>query len=499
MSDAVASVRRLPARTLVLGAAAVVLTASLLVVVMGTMAWGSDLRDDQRLLPGTTVAGVPVGGLTVEEAASAARDEVAAALDREVTVEHDGRRWTTTPRDLGATSDVESVVATAFDRTSSAGFLDLAMIRFGASAAGAHDVALDLPDDRVDGFVAAIADEVDRAPRDAALSWVDGQVELQDAATGRRVARQDAATALEAAVASGDAVVALPVEDWAPEVGTDDARAVADEVTAAVDAALDRPVTLAIEDTERTITARELGATTNAPALLDAGGASVEDVSLELSRDAVHEVVDAVVMPHEVAATNAELTWSRAGGFASTPGDTGLAVDHQAAIDRVLAALQDGTERVAFELRPTQPDVTTDDFDEVLLVRQADRQVDLVRNGQTVRTWDVAVGTSGHATPTGMFTIGAKRHEPTWVNSSPDGWGSDMPARIGPGPGNPLGLRALNWMDEGRDTLIRFHGTANEASIGRAASHGCVRMTNPDVIELYDLVDTGTVIVSVAG
>lgn len=486
-------------RTLVLVGAGVVLTASLLVVVMATMAWGSDLRQNQRLLPGTTVAGVAVGGLTVEEAVATAQDEVAATLDREVTVEHDGRRWTTTPRALGATSDVDAVVASAYERTSSANFLDLAMIRFVGSSAGTHDVAVDLPDARLDDFVTSIADEVDRAPRDAALSWVEGRVELQEATMGRRVAREDAATAIDAAVASKDTLVPLPVEDWAPDLGTDAARALGDEVTSAVDAVLDRPVTLSIEDTERTITARELGPTTNAPALLEAGGATPEDVALELSRDAVHEVVDAVVMPHEVAATNADLTWSRAGGFASTPGDTGLAVDHQEAIDRVMAALQDGTDRVAFELQTTQPDVTIDDFDEVLLVRQADRQVDLVRNGQTVRTWDVAVGTSGHATPTGMFTIGAKRFEPTWVNSSPDGWGSDMPERIGPGPGNPLGLRALNWMDEGRDTLIRFHGTANEASIGRAASHGCVRMTNTDVIELYDLVDTGTVIVSVAG
>ena len=98
-----------------------------------------------------------------------------------------------------------------------------------------------------------------------------------------------------------------------------------------------------------------------------------------------------------------------------------------------------------------------------------------------------------------MFTIGVKRFEPTWHNSSPDGWGKDMPLEIGPGPHNPLGLRALNWYRDGYDTLIRFHGTANEASIGRAASHGCVRMTNANVIELYDLVETGTVVVSAPG
>src|SRR5690606_3603930 len=191
--------------------------------------------------------------------------------------------------------------------------------------------------------------------------------------------------------------------------------------------------------------------------------------------------VDEVAAEHEVAASNARLDWTREGGFAATPGQTGLALDHDGAETSLEDALRGASTAVLWQLEATQPAVTTADFDTVLLVRQGDREVDLVRGGQVVRTWQVAVGTSGYDTPTGMFTIGAKRFEPTWVNSSPDGWGSDMPDRIGPGPDNPLGLRALNWMDGARDTLIRFHGTANEASIGRAASHGCVRMTNPDV------------------
>jgi lipoprotein-anchoring transpeptidase ErfK/SrfK len=96
-------------------------------------------------------------------------------------------------------------------------------------------------------------------------------------------------------------------------------------------------------------------------------------------------------------------------------------------------------------------------------------------------------------------TESVKRFEPTWYNPAPNGWGSDMPAVIGPGPDNPLGLRALNWNRGGADTLIRFHGTPNESSIGEAASRGCVRMFNSDVIELYDLVPSGTAIVSING
>jgi lipoprotein-anchoring transpeptidase ErfK/SrfK len=134
----------------------------------------------------------------------------------------------------------------------------------------------------------------------------------------------------------------------------------------------------------------------------------------------------------------------------------------------------------------------------VLVLRQGERTLELFEDHEPAHEWPVAVGQGGSPTPTGTFTVGAKRFEPTWVNPSPNGWGSDMPARIGPGPENPLGIRALNWNDEnGRDTLIRFHGTPNEDSIGEAASQGCVRMFNDDVADLYDLVPSGTVILSV--
>ena len=68
-----------------------------------------------------------------------------------------------------------------------------------------------------------------------------------------------------------------------------------------------------------------------------------------------------------------------------------------------------------------------------------------------------------------------------------------MPAMIPPGPGNPLGTRALNWSADG----IRFHGTEATYSLGYNASHGCVRMSMPAVEFLYDLVEVGTPIVSV--
>jgi len=81
-----------------------------------------------------------------------------------------------------------------------------------------------------------------------------------------------------------------------------------------------------------------------------------------------------------------------------------------------------------------------------------------------------------------------KRYRPTWSNPAPNGWGKGMPASIPPGPSNPLGTRALNLNASG----IRIHGTNKDGSIGRAASHGCMRMHRWDIEDLYERVEVGT-------
>ena len=66
--------------------------------------------------------------------------------------------------------------------------------------------------------------------------------------------------------------------------------------------------------------------------------------------------------------------------------------------------------------------------------------------------------------------------------------GDGMPA----GVQNPLGARALYLFKDGRDTLFRIHGTNRPFSIGKAASSGCFRMINQDVIDLYERVPPGS-------
>jgi lipoprotein-anchoring transpeptidase ErfK/SrfK len=65
------------------------------------------------------------------------------------------------------------------------------------------------------------------------------------------------------------------------------------------------------------------------------------------------------------------------------------------------------------------------------------------------------------------------------------------------GPNNPLGARALYLYRNGRDTYFRIHGTNEPWTIGTAVSNGCIRLTNDDVIDLYERTPLGTTVVVV--
>lgn len=471
-----------------------------------TVAWGEQLRDEGRLLPGTTIATVPVGGQTADEALAAVGEHLDGRLDRELTFTDGTRSWTTTARDLGGTADAQAAVAAARERTETADFADLARLRWtGREASFTAEVGLEVPESGIESFVAGIARVVDTAPADATATWVDGRAEVSPATTGRQLDRAATATLVRELLAGEDSTAALPVADVAPRVTDALAAEVVTAVEDAVTGARARRVEVDIAGTTHTVSAGDLGPTVNAADLLAGamshaartGEVAVDRPEVAFDDAALTAVVEELASPHEVAGRDAEISFVD-GAFEVVPEQTGLAVDRDAAVEELRSALAGGSDRVEIELVASEPTLTTADFDQVLLLDQSARRVHLYEDGDAVRSWTVAVGTNNSPTPTGTFVVGAKRFEPTWVNPAPDRWGKDMPMRIGPGPDNPLGPRAINWNTlDGRDTLIRFHGTPNEASVGSASSNGCVRMYGNDVIELYGLIETGTTIVSV--
>jgi lipoprotein-anchoring transpeptidase ErfK/SrfK len=308
-----------------------------------------------KILPGTVISGVDVGGMTTQQALKAVEAVVEPQLDRTITLVHGDRTWRTTPRKLGAASNIAAALTDAVARSHGVGWGD----------------------------------------------WFRARWLGKDLGSRRNV---------------------MMVHDERP------ARALVDHIAAEVDV-------------------------------------PVRDASFSAS----------------------------SGSFGFRPEQVGLAVAPQATSRDLLAALSDGRDVVAVQSLEIRPRVTIGAFGKVLVLRQDQHRLYLYQYGQRTHEWLVATGTGGFPTPTGQFEVADKRYLPTWVNPSPDGWGKDMPAEIGPGSNNPLGVRALNWS---RVDGILFHGTSNVASLGRDSSHGCVRLSNQDVSQLYDLVDVGTKIIS---
>ena len=97
----------------------------------------------------------------------------------------------------------------------------------------------------------------------------------------------------------------------------------------------------------------------------------------------------------------------------------------------------------------------------------------------------------------GVAKIGRKEEWPSWTPTADikKRLGSGIPDFVGPGPHNPLGARGLYLYTGNKDTLYRIHGTNQPEYIGSAISSGCIRMTNEDVIDLYNRVKIGSPVV----
>jgi lipoprotein-anchoring transpeptidase ErfK/SrfK len=127
-----------------------------------------------------------------------------------------------------------------------------------------------------------------------------------------------------------------------------------------------------------------------------------------------------------------------------------------------------------------------EEYPRVIAVNRSSYQLTLYRNLKVEKTYTIAVGAAGYDTPAGQYNIQNKQVNPYWNVPNSD-WAGDLAGQvIPPGPGNPLQAR---WM--GIYNGAGIHGTADVGSLGTSASHGCIRMAVPDVIDLYDRVEVG--------
>jgi lipoprotein-anchoring transpeptidase ErfK/SrfK len=113
-----------------------------------------------------------------------------------------------------------------------------------------------------------------------------------------------------------------------------------------------------------------------------------------------------------------------------------------------------------------------------LVISLRDHKLALIEDGRAVKIYPVAIGKLSTPSPTGTFSLISRVSQPTWYG----------PRKVvGPGPVNPLGTR---WMGLSRKGY-GIHGTNAPKSIGKSASHGCIRMRKQDVEELFELVQIG--------
>jgi lipoprotein-anchoring transpeptidase ErfK/SrfK len=143
-------------------------------------------------------------------------------------------------------------------------------------------------------------------------------------------------------------------------------------------------------------------------------------------------------------------------------------------------------------VRAVKPKVTTDHLaDKYPVVVTVDRKNFRLRYFKELRlakTYKIAVGQVGLETPAGLYHVQNKAENPAWHVPNRD-WAGDLAGTVIPGgrADNPLKSRWLGIYDG-----AGIHGTDAIASLGTAASHGCIRMAIPDVEELYERVPVQT-------
>jgi lipoprotein-anchoring transpeptidase ErfK/SrfK len=211
-----------------------------------------------------------------------------------------------------------------------------------------------------------------------------------------------------------------------------------------------------------------------------------------LSRAALAQTVANVALVVDRPARQARVVAS-AMSLHVVPEKPGIAVD-QAKLQAQLAAellRPDSPRALPVPTRTVMPRWTTETlarrYPAYILVDRESFTLRLFRGLKLAKTYPIAVGQAGLETPSGLYRIDDKQVDPSWhVPNSP--WAGSLAGRIiPPGPSDPIKSRWLGfWNGAG------IHGTEETWSIGHAASHGCIRMSIPDVIELYDLVPYNT-------
>jgi lipoprotein-anchoring transpeptidase ErfK/SrfK len=142
-------------------------------------------------------------------------------------------------------------------------------------------------------------------------------------------------------------------------------------------------------------------------------------------------------------------------------------------------------------LTPTKPKVglrqLARGYPTVITIDRGHFKLRIFKRLRFLRSYGIAVGRSGLATPTGLYRVQERETNPSWHVPNSSWAGALAGTTVPPGPNDPIKAR---WLGLGGG--VGIHGTAESFSIGSRASHGCIRMLIPDVIALYRITPLGT-------
>jgi lipoprotein-anchoring transpeptidase ErfK/SrfK len=275
---------------------------------------------------------------------------------------------------------------------------------------------------------------------------------------------------------------------------------------------VEKPVTVTLEGTKYTLSPERLELRADVDGMVDAAldasrsdglptrvwryatGASVDrEIAPQIaySAQALDDFLGQVAEQIDRPARDASVTPTPA-SLNPVPAEDGVTVRPGELRARVRSAIESpGRRTVSAPVDKVEPEVTTDElaqqYPAYITIDRAAFQLRLWKELKLVKTYTIAVGAAGYETSTGVYHVESKQVNPTWY--VPDAaWAGDLAGEVvPPGPDNPLQARWMGFFEG-----AGIHGTSDIGSLGSAASHGCIRMSVPDVVELYDQVPLGT-------
>jgi len=217
-------------------------------------------------------------------------------------------------------------------------------------------------------------------------------------------------------------------------------------------------------------------------------------VQITADKDSIAKFVDGISGKVAKPAVDAELTMTVANVSVSKSRPGRRLAGKSSLVKRIERAFTrtDTKRSLRASTATVEPAQTEDDVwnahPTVVTVSHDAKKVTVFDHGKAVKTYHVAVGDPKYPTPYGQFVVQSMQKDPTW-NVPNSEWAGDLAGQTIPGgdPRNPLVAR---WI--GFDGSVGFHGTKDLASLGTAASHGCVRMDPKDVKDLYTRLTVGT-------